>query len=146
MPRPKLIRHVSNPPKIRGFKPIGTDFSENPVVLNIEEYEAIRLSDYELLSQAQAAIFMGVSRPTFTRIYESARRKVALSFVTGSTLIFEGGKVYFDSDWYKCDSCDCRFTNPEKNLIPAKCPLCGSTEIGKSAEEDEIVNEYLSKS
>src|SRR4030066_100628 len=98
MPRPKRIRKMTNPPHFKGFRPIGLPEENSPVVLNYEEYEAIRLSDFELYGQVEAAQKMDISRPTFARIYESARRKVAQAFVLGKTIVFEGGKVYFDSE------------------------------------------------
>ncbi len=129
MPRPKTIRKVNKPPHFKGFMPIGTSDESNPLVLNLEEYESIRLCDLELLGQVEASQQMGISRPTFARIYESARRKVAQAFVLGRPIIFEGGKVYFDSDWYSCNSCGCWFNHPEKEKIIQHCALCGSTEI-----------------
>jgi predicted DNA-binding protein (UPF0251 family) len=120
---------MNNPPPFKGFKPIGLPEENNPVVLNYEEYEAIRLSDSELFSQTEASLLMGISRPTYTRIYESARRKVAQAFVQGKPIVFEGGKVYFDSDWYSCNTCGCWFNHPEKEIEVSCCALCGSGEI-----------------
>lgn len=131
MPRPKRNRKVTSPPHFKGFIPIGLPDGKDPVVLNYEEYEAIRLCDYELLAQLDAAAQMEISRPTFTRVYESARRKVAEAFVTGRAIVFEGGKVYFDSEWFKCYSCKCWFNNPEKENVVASCALCGSSDISQ---------------
>jgi uncharacterized protein len=131
MPRPKRIRRVTRPPHYKGFKPIGISVNASPVIMNYEEYEAIRLNDFELLGQVAAAQVMNVSRPTYTRIYESARRKVAQAFVNGQPLVFEGGKVYFDSDWYKCNDCGCYFNHPEKDQKLSQCALCGSDKIGQ---------------
>jgi predicted DNA-binding protein (UPF0251 family) len=128
MARPKRIRKVNNPPHFKGFMPIGLP-EEHPVIVNFEEYEAIRLCDFSLTSQAEAALEMGISRPTFTRIYESARRKVAQAFVQGKPIVFEGGKVYFDSEWYACNTCGCWFNHPAKDTQVYCCALCGSTDI-----------------
>lgn len=129
MSRPKRIRRMNNPPHFRGFRPIGLPEENNPVVMNFEEYEAIRLSDFELHGQVEAAQIMGISRPTFARIYESARRKVAQAFVNGKAIVFEGGKVYFNTEWLSCNSCGCWFNHPEKEMEIRNCALCGSTEI-----------------
>jgi predicted DNA-binding protein (UPF0251 family) len=129
MPRPKRIRRMNNPPHFRGFRPIGLPEENNPVVINFEEYEAIRLSDFELNGQVEAAQFMGISRPTFARIYESARRKVAQAFVHGKAIVFEGGKVYFNTEWFSCNSCGCWFNHPAKEIEIRNCALCGSTDI-----------------
>ena len=131
-PRLKKARKICNPPAVKGFKPYGQDIvnkSLKPVSLLYEEYEAIRLSDYDRLNHHQASVLMNVSRPTFTRIYASALRKVATAFVEGRQIAIEGGKVYFDSDWYHCSSCGCYFNNPEKENEILNCPLCGQSQI-----------------
>lgn len=134
MPRQKRIRKMTNPPHFKGFRPIGLAEENNPVVMNFEEYEAIRLCDFDLLDQSDAAMKMEISRPTFTRIYESARRKVAQAFVAGKTIVFEGGKVYFDSEWYFCTTCGCWFNQPVRDQEIKYCALCGSEKI-KSAPD-----------
>lgn len=134
MPRQKLMRKIDKLPTFRGFKPVGKIDDMSPVVMNLEEYESIRLSDYANLSQAEAAVIMGVSRPTYTRIYDIARKKIAQAFVEGKTIVFEGGKVYFDSDWYHCNSCDCYFDHLRKEVPADKCALCGSLEIEQFVE------------
>ncbi len=146
MSRPKRIRKVNNPPHFKGFRPIGLPGEDRAVVMNYEEYEAIRLSDFELMGQFQAAEAMGVSRPTYARIYESARRKIAQAFIEGVALVFEGGKVYFDSEWYRCQSCGCWFNHPAKDQEIENCALCGSTDIeqyqdngGKGQTEDQCI-------
>jgi uncharacterized protein len=138
MPRPKRIRKMNNPPHFKGFRPIGLPEENNPVVINFEEYEAIRLSDFELNGQVEAAKIMEVSRPTFARIYESARRKVAQAFVQGKAIVFEGGKVYFDTEWYSCKNCGCWFNHPEKELEVKNCTLCGSTNIEQYNENPRL--------
>jgi uncharacterized protein len=126
MPRPKRIRKVIDPPGYKGYMPIGVTIEKPPIIMNFEEYEAIRLSDFEMLGHVEASIIMEVSRPTYTRIYESARRKVAMAFVTGSPILFEGGKVFFNSEWYKCANCECWFNHPEKDKPITGCALCNS--------------------
>ncbi len=128
-PRIKKLRKVLNPPPIKGFKPYGPEVDGKklePVLLHFEEYEAFRLCDYDLYNHHQASVIMGVSRPTFTRIYSSVRRKVALAFAEGRQIVIDGGKVYFDSDWYHCSTCKCYFNNPQKDVEITECPLCGS--------------------
>jgi predicted DNA-binding protein (UPF0251 family) len=129
---------MNNPPHFRGFKPIGLSEENHPVIMNYEEYEAIRLSDYELFGQVESAQVMGVSRPTFARIYESARRKVAQAFVQGKPIVFEGGKVYFDSEWYSCNHCGCWFNHPEKEEEVSKCELCGSPDVEQYKENSQL--------
>lgn len=137
MPRPKRIRKVTNPPHFKGFRPIGLPEEDKPVILNYEEYEAIRLSDFELYGQVKAAMIMNISRPTYTRIYESARRKIAQAFVQGKAIVFEGGKVYFNSEWYSCNNCGCWFNHPEKEQTVSACALCGSNDVKQYDEDSE---------
>lgn len=147
-PRNRRLRKVINPPLIKGFKPFGPDAPKDnnePVIMLYEEYEAIRLCDYDLYNHHQASELMGVSRPTFTRIYSSARQKVARAFVEGKKISIEGGKVYFDSDWYNCQGCGCYFNNPEKDIKVDACPLCGNNTISNfefnDSEKDEACRE-----
>ncbi|WP_100430835.1 DUF134 domain-containing protein [Flavobacterium sp. 1] len=106
MPRPKLNRTIVNPPIMEGFRPFGIAMTDlEPVILLYEEYESIRLSDYEGLTQEQSAEQMNVSRPTFTRIYEKARRAIAKAFVEGKAIFIEGGNYHTDDYWYKCENC-----------------------------------------
>lgn len=131
-PRIKKLRKVLNPPPVKGFKPYGgeTGGKQTPAVTMLfEEYEALRLCDYDMYNHHQASVLMGVSRPTFTRIYASAREKIAMAFVEGRQISVEGGKVYFDSDWHQCSSCGSYFNNPERELEIESCPLCGSEDI-----------------
>lgn len=131
-PKRRVLRKVLNPPIINGFKPYGQESEKqdlDSVNLLFEEYEAIRLSDYSMLNHHQASIMMGVSRPTFTRIYASALQKVAKAFVEGRQITIKGGKVYFDSDWYHCNICNSYFSNPEKDKTVESCSLCGSQQF-----------------
>jgi predicted DNA-binding protein (UPF0251 family) len=130
MPRPTRLRKISNPPVITGFKPYGNNINGNKsevVFLHLEEYEALRLCDFEMLNHSKAAQMMGVSRPTLTRIYDRSRKKIAEAFVLGKQLVIEGGKIYFDNDWFSCEECGCFFNNPLKLQEIRNCPLCGGT-------------------
>ncbi len=63
------------------------------VTLTLDEFEAIRLADYQGLYHEQAAGIMGVSRQTFSRIVETARKKVADALVNGRVLGISGGEA-----------------------------------------------------
>ena len=130
--RLKRPRKILNPPSIKGFKPYGGDAEKKStelINLLFEEYEALRLIDYDRLNHHQASVMMNVSRPTFTRIYAAALQKIAFAFVEGRQMSIEGGKVYFDSDWHQCNSCNSYFSHPYKHLPIDECPLCGSAAI-----------------
>lgn len=60
-------------------------------MLSIEEVEAIRLSDLEAMEQDACAESMEISRGTFQRIINTARRKLADALVHGKAIRIEGG-------------------------------------------------------
>ena len=91
-PRPKNIRKINDMPSVAGFKPIASSYCrKDTIFLHFEEYEAIRLCDYEMKTQQEASVSMGVSRPTLSRIYVSARQKIATALVRGVAIMIEGG-------------------------------------------------------
>jgi len=128
MSRRKLQRKIITPPKIKGFTIFGPAKKKSEKIrLFLEEYEAIRLLDRENLTQEEAAVHMEVSRPTLTRIYENARKKVAKSLVEGIDLIISGGEYIFDETWFRCELCKANFNVFEGQ--ECHCPVCKSTEI-----------------
>jgi uncharacterized protein len=103
MSRPKCQRHICGVPDRNYFKPRGIPAVElEEVVLNLDEFEAIRLADYEQLYQEEAATRMNISRQTFGRIIESARKKIADVLISGKALKIESGEVNLKEN----DSCD----------------------------------------
>jgi predicted DNA-binding protein (UPF0251 family) len=61
------------------------------VILTLEEFEVIRLIDYQGLDQSGAAQIMNVSRQTVGRVLKSARIKIADALVTAKRLTVQGG-------------------------------------------------------
>jgi predicted DNA-binding protein (UPF0251 family) len=60
------------------FKPCGIKANQlQQVILYEDEIEAIRLADFKSLYQQESADKMRISRTTFSRLVESARKKVA---------------------------------------------------------------------
>jgi predicted DNA-binding protein (UPF0251 family) len=142
MPRLKSLRKVSAIPKVKGFLPFGVESSsEEAVFLHLEEYEAFKLCDYDGMNHVEAAAMMGVSRPTFTRIYSAARSKIATAFAEGRSIEIEGGKVYIDSHWFHCEGCGCYFNHVESPHSNTNCPLCGSADI--NAFRDDTTEETM---
>ncbi len=87
MPRPCCLRHVEHTPRTVYFKPAGIPVHMlEDVLLASDELEALRLADLNGLYQEQAAEQMKISRPTFSRIVEEARRKVADALIHGKAL------------------------------------------------------------
>ena len=95
MPRPFCRRRIAGRPAASVFKPLGVPLRElDEIVMTLDEFEAIRLADLDGHYQEQAAEQMGVSRPTFSRIMDSAHGKVADALVHGKALRIEGGPVH----------------------------------------------------
>jgi predicted DNA-binding protein (UPF0251 family) len=140
MPRPFKNRKVFNPPKMQGFKPFGIALcdSEN-VVIQFDEYESLKLLNYDNFSQEEAAEKMNVSRPTLTRIYNSALKKLTQAFVEGKTIFIKGGNIEFDKDWYKCKKCFRLIEGLENHTKCEGCKRFGTEELIKiDALIDEI--------
>ena len=90
--RPKKTRYVKCAPGERCFKPLCKPLSKlETVSLTIDEFEAVRLACLEGLKQVDAAKLMKISRPTFSRIINSAHRKVADGLVNIKAICIEGG-------------------------------------------------------
>jgi predicted DNA-binding protein (UPF0251 family) len=129
MPRPKKNKMVSRPPLYSGFKPVRVRRDELKAInLEIDEYEAIRLSDYEGLDHTEAAAEMEISRSTFSRLIEKARNKVGTFLIEGRMLQIEGGKIHFRDNVLKCHSCGHIF-NIDMGTHFGRCPECGSSEL-----------------
>ncbi|MGB9907781.1 MAG: DUF134 domain-containing protein [Candidatus Saccharicenans sp.] len=98
MPRPFCRRRIGWRPGQSRFFPEGFDPTRVDLIgLTLDEFEAIRLADLEGLYQEEGARKMGISRPTFARILESGRKKVAEALVHGRGLVIEGGPVEFQA-------------------------------------------------
>ncbi len=94
MPRPDKVRYIFSIPEVRQFRPQGVKTASlDKVELTLDEFEAIRLVDYEGLEHSEAAILMNISRPTFSRVLDKGRRKVALFLVEAKPLDINGGNV-----------------------------------------------------
>jgi len=90
-PRPKKPRRCGCAVRLGFdlvFKPAGTPLSDlAPVILELDELEALRLCDAEDLTQEEAGRRMGVSRGTVQRLLAAARKKTALALSEGRALV-----------------------------------------------------------
>lgn len=90
--RPKKTRWVECSRGERCFRPLCKNGKKlEGVIISLDELEAMRLADLGGMRQEDAAKLMGVSRPTFSRIIESARKKAADGFVNIKCIKIEGG-------------------------------------------------------
>jgi len=90
--RPKKIRWVKCEPGERCFRPQCKPLNKlKGVYLTLDEFEAVRLADFEGLKQESAAGKMRISRPTFSRIISQAHRKIGDALVNIKAIKIEGG-------------------------------------------------------
>jgi uncharacterized protein len=126
MSRPKCCRHVGCIPDKNYFKPRGIPSSQlEEVVLSLDEYEAIRLADFEGLYQEKAALQMNISRQTFGRIIEAAHKKIADVLIHGKALKIEGGDVSLEeTENPRCPQCHNALAHKRESALEEICPYC----------------------
>ncbi|MFO8112591.1 MAG: DUF134 domain-containing protein [Desulfosalsimonadaceae bacterium] len=132
MGRPHKKRFVSHNPGVSYFKPRGipmVKLSESR--LAIDECEALRLADYMGYSHEEAGEEMGVSRATFGRIIEKARKTVADALINGKAIRIEGGNYQFvDGERrFACSCCNYDWVMECGTPRPDACPECGEKEV-----------------
>lgn len=132
MPRPKKCRRICKKPEFDAFCPKSSYASAN-VILSVDEYEVIRLIDYEKYTQEQCAKQIGVARTTVTEMYEQARYKIADCIINGKELQISGGNY---------ELCEGNF-----DFCKKKCPTLiqsGNTNIiiGKGENQMRIAVTY----
>jgi uncharacterized protein len=106
MPRPRKWRKVCCLPDSNLFGSLNAPSIDGEIIImTVEEYETIRLIDFEGMMQEECAERMNVARTTVQRIYNDARKKLAESLVKGKVLRIVGG------DYKLCEglekSCGC---------------------------------------
>jgi predicted DNA-binding protein (UPF0251 family) len=128
MSRPKKKRTIVCDPDVSYFKPRGVPLRDlEEVGLTVDEYEAIRLADLFGLSHEEAGKRMGVSRATFGRIIQSARRQVADALVNGMAIRIEGGnysRADLEAASFMCDECGKVWKELPHAGHFLKCPHC----------------------
>ncbi|MFW9771097.1 MAG: DUF134 domain-containing protein [Candidatus Heimdallarchaeota archaeon] len=130
MGRRTRMRMIKNPPDNQYFhRMIEKRPSENQVVINMAEFEALRLKHYIKLNQKDSAEKMGVSQPTFSRILEGAHQKVTQALMEGKFITVYGGNVDVKKGFigYGCLNCneewEDKTASRESKTI---CPKCNS--------------------
>lgn len=135
MPRKRCCGKVEQMPCCRRFIPEG-ELSTSNVELFLEELEALRLKDVAELDQTACSLKMGLSRTTFQRILNSARRKVALALLEGQSISIEGGNYIMQNRTFECVDCAHQWeekpcTLGGKHGYEIACPACGSMKKSK---------------
>ncbi|MBE0648219.1 MAG: DUF134 domain-containing protein [Bacteroidales bacterium] len=147
MSRPKCKRLIAQPPVMEGFRPFGIPSKGlRKVILLMEEFEAFRLVDHLGLTHAEAAIEMGISRPTLTRVYEKARQTIAEAFALGKAIIIEGGDYTMEKESQEmtryciCPKCDTRVSH--RTGCPCRqqvCPACGKKMVREGSYHHQLI-------
>ena len=109
MPRPRKCRRICRLPQFTAFAPVRNGRADaESVVLTVDEFEAIRLIDFEGVDQNACAEYMQVARTTVQQIYTSARKKLAEMLVSGRSLQIKGGDIRLcegDEHFAPCAGC-----------------------------------------
>ncbi|TFH01120.1 MAG: DUF134 domain-containing protein [Candidatus Thorarchaeota archaeon] len=130
MPRRKLHRLVTKEPPVSVDKPEGIPVRElEEILITIDEFEALRLADFEGLSQRDASTSMQISQPTFNRVLSSARSKVASGLVQGHVLRIEGGRYRLADGSGILECIDCGESVDLSSDDKSTCQACGSTRL-----------------
>lgn len=144
MARPLKERRIEKLPPVTHYKPAGIPLrSLEEITLTIEEMEAIRLADIELLDQAAAAERMEISRPTFHRILNKAHQKIAAALWQGQALRVDGGnfkiahRCQTSLRHFTCDSCGHKWSLPHgtgQRCHDLVCPTCQESKVTRDEE------------
>ena len=132
MVRPRKDRFVAFNPHISYFKPRGIPMlALEEVKLTVDEREAIRLSDLLGLSHEEAGKKMGVSRATFGRIVQRARKVIADALIHGKAINVEGGNYQIAEAVrvFACRDCQFHWEEPCGTGKPECCPSCRKEDV-----------------
>jgi len=138
MVRPRHCRRVDSEPVSYYFKPAGVSkASLEEVILTIDEWEALRLADFKGTYHDGAAKSMRVSRQTFGRIIEGARKKVAQALICGHALIIKGGDYEMTTRKFTCFDCKHKWELDHGTGRPETCPSCEGTNFHREQNVSE---------
>lgn len=135
MARPRSFRRIFKEPEIKCFRPHSKSKDNFQFIeITLDEFEALRLSDFQKIKQKKAAEIMGISQPTFHRIIISARFKLSKALVEGKIITIKGGDYIIDKKRYRCSDCGFEWFSPNKEY--EKCLDCNSENIISVSENE----------
>jgi predicted DNA-binding protein (UPF0251 family) len=137
MARPFKYRRVCFNPEVNYFKPAGIPLINlEEVRLSLDEFEALRLADFEGFYQEDAAKEMNVSRQTFGNIISAAHKKIADSIIHGKAIKIEGGVYQLEEKrTFICYECQHEWQITYGKARPINCPKCQNKNIHRSPKE-----------
>ncbi|MGB5873734.1 MAG: DUF134 domain-containing protein [Bacteroidota bacterium] len=124
MARPPKQRIVHYHPRVTLYKPQGIPrrFLQT-VILTVDQLEALRLADHEGASHEEAAARLDVSRATFGRIVEAARKSVAEALLQGKAIVIQGGTYAMAAERaFYCPRCRCEHKSRKGEVDKVRCP------------------------
>lgn len=144
MPRPRKSRKVCHFPRCHSFGPAEQIPGKEPVILTVDEYEAIRLIDQEGFSQESCGERMGIARTTVQQIYATARKKLAQMLVEGSPLQIAGGDYQLCSGRQDCgeDLCFKQYYSKEYEKPEPCVRIATACEAGKICPNFEDTRQF----
>ena len=102
MARPTKKKRICTLPRVREFIP-GDNATDMPeVLMPLEEYETVRLMDYNGLTQQECSQQMNVARTTVQALYSAARKRMAACLVEGRPLKIVGGEYALCKEEIPC--------------------------------------------
>ena len=109
MARHSKCRKVCSLNENREFSPAVCGEDRRKITMTVDEYETVRLIDYQGFSQEDCGKYMGIARTTVQMIYNSARKKIAEALVKGAPLRIDGGNYRLcDGSEHECGCGGCR--------------------------------------
>ncbi len=136
IPRPRKCRKVCRLPENDGFLPLRDAPTLDAIVINVDEYETLRLIDREGFSQEQCGEYMHIARTTVQQIYTSARKKLADALVEGRRIQITGG------DYRLCDGgetfCGCGGCHWHKTQNPNEHSRGETMKIAIPLDENKV--------
>ena len=147
MPRPLKCRKICYMPDFCYFKPAGISGKElEEVILTLDEFEAVRLADFEGLYQEDAAKQMNISRQTFGNVIISAHKKIADCIINGKILKIKGGNIEMLKERnFVCYECKHEWSVPFGTEKPSNCPKCQNTNIHRSENDKGFMGNVRGK-
>lgn len=141
MGRPFKCRRIHDNPEFNYFKPAGIPGKNiETVILTLDEYEAVRLVDFEGSYQEKAAEKMEISRQTLGNILRSAHFKIADCITHGKAILIEGGVCSMNGKrTFECSECNKKWKVEFGTGRPNNCPKCDSKNIHRTPEDWEYM-------
>ena len=109
---------------------------QEEVELTLDEFEALRLADFDGLYQEQAAEQMNVSRQTFGNIINSAHKKIADFLINAKPLKISGGSIEMvtTDNNFVCYGCKLYGNTHFQDGTLELCPYCESPQLHNMAK------------